>query len=304
MTQFNDDDENRSAERMDNIVDAIEEAEKSAVAKSELNETTSINFDYNEVQDISEEWPSAEKAVKVGKEPVEKTDQPEPERTIRRRNGEFSLEDNSGDLMDNLDQVEDKKYWETLGEVNDTLRQLENNRGLKKLSLYSKGDHNPEDLRFEGFTSGLGKIVENYVTELANEVDQSGGQYEFMQDSGAVKTAIGYTLGASPDGEAKGYDSFEEVPEDILEGIGDVISTITESAVHEDQKQGKYIEAFKLYGETDMSQREIARQSEIDEGSLSRRKSQWQEAGLIEGDEYTEAGETLVEMVDEVYSAK
>lgn len=247
MEGFNDDEWN-PGERIDDIVEAVEDAEHSAVAVNGGHEETSVDL-----EDISEA---------------------------------------------------ESQYWEALGEVNDTLRELENNKGMKKLPLYVEGEHNPDDLRFEGFTSGLGKVVEEYVTELANEIDYSGGHFDFQNDNGAAKSAMGYTLGAKPDEEITEFESLDEIPEGVLEEVGSLIDTVTESVAYDDKRQGKYMEAFRQYAETDKTQAEIADDIGIDKADMSRRKSAWEEEGLVEDREYTETGQVMAEMINEVYCAK
>ena len=320
MTRYNEDDQTSTQSRIDQLVKAVDDAERSAIAVKGTHETTDHEPENTSKQDnpnsesessfldkpIEERWPSADNAAKIGGEVIEKEDDPAPTIVIDHTTDEedFSLEENSNELIKTLDQAQENNYWKKMAEVNETLRKLDSTPKTGTLTEYVSGEASSEDFGFGRFNSVTGRVVEHYITELANELDLSGGQYRFGEDNGAVKTSIGYTLGAKPDAGDYSFTGLDDIPEENLEDIGEVIGTVTESKVRDDKKSGKYMEAFQLYAETDMNQKEIAEQTELDPASMSRRKQVWEESGLVENGEYTAAGEIMSEMIDQIYEVK
>lgn len=174
-------------------------------------------------------------------------------------------------------QSEDE-VWETLNKVNDTLKNLETSYGENSLKQYINLENNPEEFRFGGFTSCHGISVEQYTTELANELDLSDSDQQ--------------------------YQSLLEVPDETIEQIGEIYSSLTESFDKPDQDQGKYIASFKLYGEKDLTQMEISDRAGVNQADLSNRKTTWKDQGIIDEDGYTEAGRIINDMIDDIYSLK
>ena len=301
MKEFDEDDQEDISER---VTDRVEELESNSAVQpgNRAGESVNHNSKNPEVEDISSDW-NGKTAFGIGGEVTEKTDQPETERTIRMRKGKFSLSENPSELIDavdeNLQQI-DGSYEN----VNEVLTSIETQWDRDKLVSYAEGENNPEELRFEGFTSGLGKVVEGYVTELANQMSTPGGTYRF-EEGGALNSSLGgYTTGAAPDQEETRFQNFSDLHDESLVKVGEVISTLTESIEKEGQKQGKHVEAFLQYGQTDKKQSQIAEDVGIDAGDLSRRKSDWEDYGLVEDGNYTESGEVMRDMIDEIYNLR
>jgi len=241
-----------------------------------------------DVEDISSQWPTADQAYGVGGETSWKTDDPE-EKTVT------NYEDQN---------IESKESG--YAEVNQILNALSPTHRSDNLTAYVQGENTDQHLGIEESKSGLTKIVDDSLEEVSESLDSQELSYRFGEDNGAIMSSSGYTNGAVPDhpleDEEDTYNALESMKPDELEKIGSMIDTLTEDSTT--RKEGKYVEAFQMYtGEK--TQTQIAEHVGLDQSTLSLRAKEWKEKGLVEntdqGIEYTEPGQALNQMIDNIY---
>lgn len=183
-------------------------------------------------------------------------------------------------------------------EINNTLTQIENSNGENRLDQYANSDYNPGELEFGGFNSNTGRVLEKYLTQIADKLDIPGGQFSYEKGAGVLKSGMGYTLGAAPNHTEPQY-KLDDLFDEELETLGNVVSSLTET-YDKDSEMGKYLAAFQKLGDEEKTQSEIAEEVGIHQATLSNKKSEWEEYGLVEDRDYTKAGELVNDLIDEL----